>query len=233
MLSRSLRLVIRRLDREEGLSLTELAIVSALLLVVIVPATQFIVTTQRNERIVSEATRQQQDARTGMETFSRSLREANYPEGLTYTESSIFGAAAQNDVTYYADADGDGVTEKVRYELDAANAEVKRTVTEPNCAEAPCSYTNGATSSTNTVVSYVRNANLAACNSSGSKPLFTYYQLDPGTGGVTEIPTPAPGIDALVDINYVKLQVVADVTPGKSPTCQTLETAVSLRNWRG
>ena len=229
------RFLLRARD-ESGLTLIELAITMALLAVITVPAMNFMISTQRAERISNEATQQQQAARVAIDQFARWMRQADYPQGHTYQDSQIFLSATDMDVTFYSDTDHNGINDKIRYWLDTSTASLMRTITVPDCSISPCSYIDSnAVATTATVVQNVRNNNLTACSSSGSQPLFTYYSKDPGTGGVypSPIATPIADINYLVDIYYVKLSVVVDVTPGKSPTCQTLTTTVQLRNWRG
>jgi prepilin-type N-terminal cleavage/methylation domain-containing protein len=222
-----------RLASQAGMTLTELMVTLSLLGIVLVPAFTFLFSAQRGQRTASEAVQQQQDARIGLEQFSRSLREGTFPQGYDYTESSIFYSALDYDVTFYSDVDNDGIAEQIHYWLDTTTQQVMRTEVNPDCTQDPCTYLtqNGATATTGTVLSNVRNNDLSACSGqSGSTPLFSYSTI---TGGIpTPVPTPGGNVDALVDINYVKMTVVVDVTPGKSPTCQTITTTVSLRNWR-
>lgn len=223
-----------RLRGEHGTSLMEVTMAAALLAMVVGPAAMFLASTQRSEKIVEDASRQQGDARVALEALSRSLREGGYAQGLDYSSSSVFSYAADNEVTFYSDVDNDNVTEKVRYWLDTTTSVFNRTVIEPSCAVNPCDYTSSAaTSTTSPLLPNVRNADATACSQGGIRPLFVYYRVDRGNGVPTLIPTPISVVNDLVDISYVKTNVVVDITPGKSPTCQALETAVSLRNWRG
>jgi Tfp pilus assembly protein PilW len=231
---RFLQAVRVRLRSERGTTLTELAVVVALLGVVLAPAYMFLTTSQSNQRLVDESVQQQQNARVALEIFSRSIREATYPEGYDYSQSSLFGSAAYTDVSFYSDFGNDGTIDRIRYFLDDANSRVERTVTVPDCSGTTCSYGVTATSSTSTVVENVRNADLSACSGgTGSQKLFQYYSVNRSSGAPSEITSSVGVLYNLVDINYVKMTVVVDITPGKSPTCQSIDTAVSLRNWRG
>jgi hypothetical protein len=62
--------------------------------------------------------------------------------------------------------------------------------------------------------------------------VFAYSKKDRGSGSLTPIANPTT-IGQVIDINYVRITFLVDVTPGTTPTCQTLTTSVSLRNWRG
>jgi hypothetical protein len=202
----------------------------------VTPALAFLVSSQKQQVQSDESTQQQQDARLAIDRFTRELREAGYPDGHTYQDSQIFLAANENDVTFYSDTDNDRTNEKIRYYLDTSTHQLMRSVTEPDCSVSPCSYVAvTAVTTTSPVIPNVRNDNLTGCSGTGSQPTFTYFKKDTGTGGLypTPIPTPVGDINDLVDIYYLKLVTVVDVTPGKAPTCQTLSTAVQLRNWKG
>jgi Tfp pilus assembly protein PilW len=231
VLTRAWRRLWTRARDERGTTLAELMIVVLLLGMIVAPAAMFLTSSQRNQRVVDESVRQQQDARIALDSWARAIREAGYPAGLNYTSSSLFQSASDNDVSFYSDIDNDGISEKVRYYLSGAS--VMRSVTNPDCNQNPCSYGDTATVATKTVLSSIRNGDLSACSGqSGTKPIFTYYSVDHGTGAQTQMPS-GGSVSNLVDISFVKMTAVVDITPGKSPTCQTLETAVSLRNWRG
>jgi type II secretory pathway component PulJ len=223
----------RRARVEGGFTVIELTVAFALLGVIVVPAFVYLSSTQHSERVVSEAVRQQQDSRVALNAFARAIRESDYPDGYTYSSSSIFVAASSNDVTFYSDLNNDGVPDMVRYWLDGTN--INRTETRPDCSSHPCDYFGaGAVTSTTVMVENARNPNPAQCGKpplTPPVPLFSYYKADKGTGSLTQI-SPISAND-LVDINYVVLAVLIDITTTKSPVCQTLTTSVSPRNWRG
>src|SRR5437867_2596461 len=100
-----------RLRSEAGTTLVELMVVVALLAVVVGPAYMFLSSSQRNQRTVGESVQQQEDARVALEAFSRSLREATYPQGLNYNDSSLFDYAQDNDVSFYTDVGNDGLVD--------------------------------------------------------------------------------------------------------------------------
>jgi hypothetical protein len=63
--------------------------------------------------------------------------------------------------------------------------------------------------------------------------MFTYWTADTNSGSLTQITAPGTDITSLVKINYVKVTMVIDADPNKSPACQVVGTSVSLRNHRG
>jgi type II secretory pathway pseudopilin PulG len=234
MLSRaSVRRFLGRLKHEAGITVIEMVVAVAILGLVAPAAMTFVFSMQRNERRVSEATAQEHEARLAVESLSRSLREAGYPEGLSYDSSSIFLTAANDAVTFYSDPDSDSVMERITYRLVPSTSLIERVTVEPDCSVSPCSYATGATSSTRTAVSNVRNGDMSACGSAPGtiEKLFRFYTVDRGSGVRTEISSFVA--DRLVDVSYVQATVVTDITPGQSPICHRLTTGVTLRNWRG
>ena len=63
----------------------EVTIAAALPALVVAPTAAFLTSTQRSEKIVGDAARQQADARVALEAFVRSLRESGYGQGLNYS----------------------------------------------------------------------------------------------------------------------------------------------------
>jgi len=232
-LARALKSRVGFADGERGVTLVELMVATGILMVAVVPAFTFLSAQQRTANILEQTARQQQQARYGLSVFGRSIRGAGYPAGYSYIDSSMFNYAATSDVSVYSDVNNDHTTELVRYWLDTTTHKVMRSVTGPDCASPPCDYTAGLWTKTAPLVSDVRNNSTAGCGAtSPPTPLFAYFTVDPGTGAQTPIATPGGNVNNLVDINYVSLALVVDVTPGRSPTFQCLKSGVQLRNWR-
>ena len=212
-----------------GYTMIEAVLVVSLLLVVLIPLTTFILSTQRGEGVVNDATRQQQVTRQAMETMTRWMREASYPQGFDYTSSAIFVTAGATSVTFNSDPDYNGIEDQLTLALSGTS--VNETIVVPDCSSSPCDYNPGLSTQTIDLIDNVRNADLTACGGSGTQPLFAYSAIDQGTGVPTPIP-PTQDVNQLVDISVVTITVVEDVTPNKAPTCVTLTTQVQLRNWR-
>jgi type II secretory pathway component PulJ len=230
----SVRRFLGGLKHEAGITVIEMVVAVSILGLVAPAAMTFVFSMQRNEHRISEATAQEHEARLAVESLSRSLREAGYPEGLSYDSSSIFLTAANDSVTFYSDPDSDSVMERLTYRLVPSTSVIERVTVEPDCSVSPCSYSTGATSSTRTAVKYVRNGNMTACGAPAGTPpekLFRFYTVELGSGLRTEISSFVA--DRLVDVSYVQATVVTDITPGQSPSCHTLSTGVALRNWSG
>jgi type II secretory pathway pseudopilin PulG len=209
-------------------------IVSALLGILIVAATGFLVTAQRNEKIVNDASQQQQNARNALEQLARSAREAQYPQGYNYSNSVIISSADKFEVSFFTDVDDDGTVDKVRYVMSTGSTDLNQEVYAPDCSASPCEYPDTPTR-TKPVITEVRNRDLGDCGQAAGStaPLFRFYKADRGTGNLVEIATPTAVLDQLVDISYFEVNVFHDITPGRSPVCQNVKTSVNLRNWRG
>ena len=63
-----------------------------------------------------------------MKALSRAMREGSYPDGHTWNDSSIFMSAADNDVTFYADVNNDGIPDLVHFWLDTSTNSVVSTI---------------------------------------------------------------------------------------------------------
>jgi prepilin-type N-terminal cleavage/methylation domain-containing protein len=216
---------------DEGMTLVELVIGMALLSMVLAMAGGFLVTAQNQENFVSQATRQQADARLALERVSRNVREATYPEGYGVYNSSVFAGADKYELTFHTDVDRDGQADRVRYWLDTTTGELRRSVVAPNCA-VTCAYTGPAR--TDLVLGNVRNHEGGRCSrpATTTAPLFRFWKGNPKGGGV-EILTPAALTDQLVDINFVQITVQIDQNPDRPPACQSITTNINVRNWRG
>lgn len=118
--------------------------------------------------------------------------------------------ATATDFTFYADIDGDGVREKVRYYV--AGTKLMNAVTEP--VGDPLAYAGG-TVTTTTVVTDVANGTT----------VFEYYDDSyNGTGGALAQPVSLPAI------RLVRATVSVDRVAFRFPGAITLSTVASLRN---
>lgn len=121
------------------------------------------------------------------------------------------------DLTVYIDVDGDGVTERVHYWLDAANDQVKRGVTDP-VAGTPPTYPAGDTTVT-TIANYIVNE--------ASEPLFYYYNENyPGDTVNNPLATPVD----IQSVRLVRVHLRMNIDPIKAPENINVESFVELRN---
>lgn len=242
MIGRLLRLWRSRDDA--GITLLEVTITLALLSLVTFPAGMWLGTMQRSDLFVGDATRQLADTRLALEGMARTIRPATYAFGDNAFNSSIFHSAGDFHVTFYVDANGDGIAERVSYDFDQPTSSIRKTSITPACGTGAdgrmaCDYATGV-ARTSTVVQNVRNDAPSSCPNTTRRPIFSYYKVDPGTGEPVQLASSggdlsvsSNDINDLVDINFVQVEVVVDLSPGRGPNCTNLKTSVQLRNWRG
>lgn len=139
------------------------------------------------------------------------IRRARQAESGAYPIVS----AGDFDVVYYADADGDGQTERIHYWLE--NNSIKKGTTE--ASGTPPSYPLGDQSVT-TIANYVQNTIL--------EPLFRYYNSDYPVDTVNNpLATPVSQIN---QIRMVKIDIYFNIDPLQAPDNIRLESFVEMRN---
>lgn len=143
-----------------------------------------------------------EEARRGIETMLKEIREARAGEDGSFVISKTEGF----EFAFFSDIDNDGETEKIRYFLDGSD--FKKGIIEPQC----CPITYPASSERIiTLTKYVRN----------TPPIFKYFDKDGN-----ELGPPA----SLKDTKRMRIYLVVNVNPNRPPQDFTLETDVLLRN---
>lgn len=119
------------------------------------------------------------------------------------------------DMTAYIDIDGDGITERVHYFLQAG--QFKRGVREPSATQ-PVTYASGDGTVT-VLVSDIANET--------SEPVFTYYNKDyPGDTVNNPLGTPV----TVRDVRLAKVRLVVNIDPNNAPDDTNIESFVEFRN---
>jgi Tfp pilus assembly protein PilW len=223
------------------MTVLELMISSAVMLVVLTPVLAFLATTQRAEIFGENATTQHGNARQVLAEMQRYLREAEYPAGTTYssTGSDLFAKSLPYDIAFFTEytavtgSTSAGTIDEVEYCLStttsscsSAGTNLVRIVTTPTCTSGTCTYPSS-NSSTRLVFNDLRNYNTASCiNFSSAVPLFVYEEQEPSTGQLTTL-SGGSGF-----INYVQVTPLTGDSSSTHPGCTEYQTSVSLRNWR-
>lgn len=145
-----------------------------------------------------------QNARQGLATAIQNLREASYGDDGSYP----IATAATSSITFYADVNNTGDSEKVQFYL--SNGTLYRTVTY--ATGNPPSYA-GQSASTSTIATYVQNAS--------STPVFQYYD---DTGTLLSSPV------NVANISSITTTLLIDVDPNRAPGVYTLVGSATLRN---
>jgi hypothetical protein len=118
-------------------------------------------------------------------------------------------------VTFYADSDQDGQTERIHYFRDGST--LKRGVRLPT-AGTPVTYANGDATVT-TVATAVVNT--------GSEPVFTYYNANyPGDTTNNPLATPI----AIANARLIKVHLAMNIDPNHAPDSVNFESFAELRN---
>jgi hypothetical protein len=120
--------------------------------------------------------------------------------------------ASSTGITFYSDINNDGLKDRVRYFL--SGREVKRGVTSPTGN--PLVYNSANEQLTTLISDFV---------ASSTRPLFQYY-TDTYTGNTPPMTYP---ID-IQSIRFVKVTVIIDKDPNRSPGEMVVSSQVNLRN---
>jgi prepilin-type N-terminal cleavage/methylation domain-containing protein len=190
-----------------GFTLPEILVSVFILSLVVLAATTF----ERDVFSVNYALQgslnAQLDARHVVKVMVTELRKAEPSASGAYPIAS----ASSTSVTFYSDINADGVREKVRYFI--SGGDLKKGVVTPSGT--PPAYTG--TEKVSTIIS--------GFVSSSTLPLFQYY---PSTYTGTTSPLSSP-ID-IPSVRLVKIAVIIDQDPNKSPVPLVVTSQVSLRN---
>lgn len=150
----------------------------------------------------------QLDSRHIVKVIVTELREA----GPSATGSYPILLASSSAITFYSDIDNDGIREKVRY--FSSGSSIKRGVVAPTGS--PLTYVDANEKLTTIISGYVASSTL---------PLFQYYPSSyAGTSSPLTYPVDIPSI------RLVKVTVIIDSDPNKSPVQIQTTSQVSVRN---
>jgi len=150
------------------------------------------------------------EARKGIETMIKEIREAKYGDDGSYPIKE----AGDFQFIFYSDIDKDSATERVRYFLDGSN--FKKGVIEPSGDPPQYVLANEviAVFSTN-----VRN--------SVPGPIFTYYN---GDWPIDIVNNPLPTLTRLTETKLMHVYLKVNVNPNRPPDDFELESDAQIRN---
>lgn len=194
-------------SQSSGFTLIETAVVITMLTVVLVVLGTFQRDVFSLDLVLRSALVSQQEARQALKTMSAELRSASSSSTGAYP----LAEAQPTSLTFYSDADDDGLKERIRYFLDGTR--FRKGTLKPTGN--PLAYDPAQ----ETVVTLVNDLR------AGQATIFEYY--DSAYDGAAA-PLPPPVVTA--DVRLVKVTVVIDRDPNRSPGPITLTTQVSIRN---
>lgn len=196
--------------RRHGFTLVEVIITVAMVSIIFVIASDFIINSMDAQRYISEQNDAIQESRTALKHMISEMREAVAADTGAYP----IEMAADNEIIFYSDIDNDEVTERIHYWL--VNEHIQRGVIEPTGVALAYIAEN---ETTTTLVSSVRN--------SVTQPVFTYYDENYPADTVSN-PLVAPVNPT--DIRMVELGIFSNVDPIQIPDAHELRSRVHLRN---
>jgi len=205
--------ILSRIARQKyrGMSLVEMMVAIAIFLLMMSGLSMLFLQSFRSNTFIIEEGRttffNQRAVQKGVNEFRRARQADNgaYP----------LDSGSNNSVTFYADTDSDGQTERVHYFLDGT--ELKRGIRHPT-AGTPVTYASG--DETVTVVA-------TAIVNTSAQPVFTYYNANyPGDTVNNPIATPI----AVSAVRLVKAHLAMNIDPNHAPDNINFESFAELRN---
>lgn len=172
--------------------------------------TSFIINIYRAYNYNFEQIQAINEARKGIETMVKEIREARYGDDGSYPIKE----AGDFQFIFYSDIDRDTVTERVRYFLQGSNFE--KGIIEPSGD--PPQYVLA--DETITVLS-------ANVRDSVPGPIFTYYNGDWPTDTVNN---PLATLTRLTETKLMHVYLKVNVNPNRPPDDFELESDVQIRN---
>jgi prepilin-type N-terminal cleavage/methylation domain-containing protein len=193
----------------KGFTLAEIVVVVGIFVLVAGIASQFQLDTWSFRRFFQVSVDFQAEGLFAMKNLTRELRSMTPSVLGTYP----IAAVGTSTLTFYADADGNGQPERLRYYI--SNNTLFREEIDP-CGN-PLTYaTSSCTASIKRVVQSLR---------MGTTSMFTYYDSS-YTGTTSPLAFP-PNISS---IRLIKVTTLIENDPNKSPLPLMLTTQVTMRN---
>ncbi len=193
---------------KKGFTLAEIVVVVGILGFIMVAIGSF----QRNVFVYNKYSQDSissaQDARNILRVMVKDLRTTSPSNNGAYA----IAQAATNTITFFSDTDGDGLKEQIRYYI--ATTTLKKGSIKPTGS--PATY-NSANEIFFTLAYNIKNATSTA--------LFEYYD---NTYAGTSSPMTQPV--TATNIRLIKINLIIDADPYKSPVPRLYTSQVNLRN---
>ena len=190
-----------------GFTLVEVIVSIGIFLVIIVAVGAFEINIFSYQRNASGSFTTVQDSQVILKTIAHDIRMASQGSDGSYALQTV----ATNTLMFFADTNGDGLKERIRYTLNGAK--LYKAVLVPTGS--PLTYSG--TESTSTVLTDVAN---------GTSSAFTYYSgtyAGTTTGALAQPVTPNA-------VRLIQISLTLDADPKSSPNGRTYTTDVTLRN---
>jgi hypothetical protein len=195
--------------RQKGISFIEMIITISIFTMAMIAVSTFIISIYRVYNYNIEQVSAINEARRGIETMIKEIREAKTADDGSYP----LVKAGDSEFIFYSDVDRNGLIERVRYFLDGTD--FKKGIVDPSGDPPQYILTN----ETISVLSrYVRNA---------STPVFTYYN---GDWPVDTVNNPLPTLTRLMETKLMHVYLKINVDPNRPPIDFELESDTQIRN---
>jgi len=173
-----------------------------------------------NHRIVN-----QDDTRVAINEIARYLRMAESSASNLTSQTDAIALAQPQELVFYADIDGNGLPDKVRYYLNGHT--LRMAALAPDTSTSPPTYPAAYSTDGIVIMDGIQN---------GSAPLFTYYKMNPAyatnpvaandTLIVISNPTSAADLASVVAVGIV---LHVNETPGLPNANVSLDTLIQIR----
>lgn len=194
--------------KKTGFTLIESIMAIAIFTVAMLVVSAFILTMFRTQGYIFNQSQAISEARKGVETMVKEIRESQVAENGAYTIETT----NDYEFTFYGDIDKDSVIERVRYFVDGED--FKKGVIKPTpvsqLSDLPAQYLSQ-DEQVSVLSRFVRSA----------PPIFRYYD-DLGN----ELPAPV----RRKDTTMMGLRLAVNVDPARPPDDFVLESEVQIRN---
>jgi prepilin-type N-terminal cleavage/methylation domain-containing protein len=189
-----------------GFTVIEVVVVLGITSIMITALLRFIVAGYPLHRVTYLQQRSTETARIQLKRIAKSIREARPSDTGAYPLVEM----SPQKLVFYADVDNDGITEKLRYELDGTD--LIYGITKPTGD--PIAYREE-NEKMRVVTEDVRN---------GFDPIFIYYSADYPVDQ-----NPLTPID-VTDVKYIQFSLLIDINPDLDPPPIHVLSQVQLRN---
>jgi prepilin-type N-terminal cleavage/methylation domain-containing protein len=197
----------RSIKTQSGFTILETLISVAILGAIVVALGSFMFNVFDQNRFLSASISSEQEGRIVLKTFATELRSASLSSNGSYPILS----ASSTAIIFYSDLNNDGQKEQVRYFMSGTT--LKKGVIQPSVT-APPDYAGA-----EVVTDMVHNITNAGAG------IFSYYDSSyDGTSAALTFPV------TISSIRLVKVNLVIDADPIKSPSAINITTQTSVRN---